>query len=43
MSIIIDIGSPIALKEGRHGVGYDYIHNDSSGEIMRLDVRAQVK
>ncbi|KAF2816438.1 uncharacterized protein BDZ99DRAFT_566265 [Mytilinidion resinicola] len=26
-----------------HGVGYDYIHNDASGEAMRLDVRSQVK
>ncbi|KAJ4368161.1 hypothetical protein N0V83_006517 [Neocucurbitaria cava] len=26
-----------------HGVGYDYIHNDASGENMRLDVRSQVK
>ncbi|KAH8724888.1 hypothetical protein GQ44DRAFT_707977 [Phaeosphaeriaceae sp. PMI808] len=26
-----------------HGVGYDYIHNDTNGENMRLDVRSQVK
>ncbi|KAH7088796.1 RNA polymerase I-specific transcription-initiation factor-domain-containing protein [Paraphoma chrysanthemicola] len=26
-----------------HGVGYDYIHNDASGNHMRLDVRSQVK
>ncbi|KAF2129251.1 hypothetical protein P153DRAFT_366669 [Dothidotthia symphoricarpi CBS 119687] len=26
-----------------HGVGYDYIHNDSDGGYMRLDVRSQVK
>jgi RNA polymerase I-specific transcription initiation factor RRN6 len=27
----------------RHGVGYDYIHNDADGGNMRLDVRSQVK
>lgn len=27
----------------RHGVGYDYIHNDADGANMRLDVRSQVK
>jgi len=27
----------------RHGVGYDYIHNDANGGNMRLDVRSQVK
>jgi len=32
-----------ALDAELHGVGYDYIHSDSSGENMRLDVRAQVK
>lgn len=26
-----------------HGVGYDYIRNDASGENMRLDVRSQLK
>ncbi|KAK5201071.1 hypothetical protein LTR16_003945 [Cryomyces antarcticus] len=26
-----------------HGVGYDYIRQDPSGEYMRLDVRSQVK
>ncbi|KAG9377957.1 DUF3237 domain containing protein [Pyrenophora tritici-repentis] len=26
-----------------HGVGYDYIHNDTNGGNMRLDVRSQVK
>jgi len=32
-----------ALDAELHGVGYDYIHNDASGETMRLDVRSQVK
>jgi len=32
-----------ALDAQLHGVGYDYIHNDASGETMRLDVRSQVK
>ena len=26
-----------------HGVGYDYIHSDTNGGNMRLDVRSQVK
>ncbi|KAF2497030.1 hypothetical protein BU16DRAFT_484474 [Lophium mytilinum] len=26
-----------------HGVAYDYIHNDATGEAMRLDVRSQLK
>lgn len=30
-------------KMHRHGVGYDYIHNDADGANMRLDVRSQVK
>ncbi|KAF2458947.1 hypothetical protein BDY21DRAFT_339369 [Lineolata rhizophorae] len=32
-----------ALDATHMGVGYDYIHNDPSGEQMRLDVRSQLK
>jgi len=31
------------LNDNRHGVGYDYIHNDADGKNMRLDVRSQLK
>ncbi|KAF2838638.1 hypothetical protein M501DRAFT_1004419 [Patellaria atrata CBS 101060] len=32
-----------AIEAELHGVGYDYIHNDASGEHMRLDVRSQLR
>ncbi|KAF2736131.1 hypothetical protein EJ04DRAFT_463543 [Polyplosphaeria fusca] len=37
------LDATLQLMARRHGVGYDYIHNDVDGANMRLDVRSQVK
>jgi hypothetical protein len=38
-----EIAAERLTRFARHGVGYDYIHNDADGGNMRLDVRSQVK